>query len=268
MAERVTSGSPASTVTEADLDAFVRHRDDVPAACCPALISSLSRLRGSDDPTVTFAGLPRACVPEFADGCQVELSDGTGPPFRVTYLANSADDPARTVPHRVGPDRMLLTPFRVASRTGYPSYAGVVTHWWTDRAPSGGDAAVADLMVRHLIGLVDHERLMAAVARAEDRAASLALEVISGRTINLAVGIVMHQNGLAPDAAEDLLRRSARMAAMPLPQLAASVVRSGALAGSAVPHSRPGPVVRDLVLVPPGRRRRPAGNDIDGPSMP
>jgi hypothetical protein len=54
-------------------------------------------------------------------------------------------------------------------------------------------------MVKQLIALVDHERLTVAVARAEDQAASLALEAISGRTINLAAGIVMHQCGLAPD---------------------------------------------------------------------
>jgi hypothetical protein len=245
MAERITSGDTVSTAARADLDAFFRHRDDVPTAGCAGLISSLGRVRGSDDPVVTFAGLPRACVPEFADGCQVDLSDGAEPLFRVTHPVISADGPGRSAAHPVGSDHMLITPFRVASRTGYPSYAGVVTHWWTGRAPSESDAAIADLMVRHLIALVDHERLMAAVARAEDQSASLALEAISGRTINLAIGIVMHQNGLAPDDAEDLLRRSARTAGICLAQLAASVVRSGALADPAASYSRPGPVVRD-----------------------
>jgi ANTAR domain len=249
MAERMTSGDPASTVAEADLDAFFRHRGDVPTAGCTPLTRSLSRLRGSDDPVVTFAGLPRACVPEFADGCQVELSDGAEPLFRVTHPVSSAEGPGRTADHPVGPDQMLLTPFRVASRTGYPSYAGVVTHWWTGRAPSESDAAIADLMVKHLIALVDRERLMAAVARAEDQAASLALEAISGRTINLAIGILMHQNGLPPDDAEVLLRQSARTAGTGLAQMAASVVRCGAVADSAASHGRPDPIVRDLVPV-------------------
>ncbi len=248
MADRITSGDPASTVAEADLDAFFRHRDDVPTACCAPLIRSLSRLRGSDDPVVTFAGLPGACVPEFADGCQVELSDGAEPLFRATHPVSPAGGPGRTAAHPVGPDQMLLTPFQVASRTGYSSYAGMVTYWWTGRAPSESDAAIADLTVKHLIALVDHERLMAAVARAEDRAASLALEAISGRTINLAVGIVMHQNGLAPNDAEDLLRQSARTAGRSLAQMAASVVHSGALADSAASRGRPGPVVCGLSL--------------------
>jgi hypothetical protein len=144
---------------------------------------------------------------------------------------------------------MLLTPFQVASRTGYPSYAGVVTHWWSGRTPSASDAAIADLMVKHLIALVDHERLMAAVARAESQAASLALEAISGRTINLATGIIMQQNGLAPDDAEDLLRQSARTAGRGLAEVAASVVRSGALGVSAASHGRAGPAARGLSLV-------------------
>jgi hypothetical protein len=255
MAERIISGDAASTVAEADLDAFLRHRDDIPTAGRAALISSLGRLRGSDDPVVTFAGLRRACVPEFADGCQVELSDGTEPLFRVAHPVSSADDPGQIAAHPVGPGQLLLTPFQGASRVGYSSYAGVVTHWWTGRAPSESDAAIADLMVKHLIALVDHERLMAAVARAEDRAASLALEAISGRAINLAIGIVMHQNGLAPDGAEDLLRQSARTAGSGLAQMAASVVRSGALDDSAASHGRPGPAVRGLSLVssPPSR---------------
>jgi hypothetical protein len=263
MAERTSSGDTASTAAEADLDAFFRHRDDVPTAGCAALISSLGRLRGSDDPVVTFAGLPRACVPEFADGCQVELSDGTEPLFRVKHPVGSADDPEPHAGQPAAADQMLLTPFRVASRAGYPSYAGVVTHWWTGRAFSKSDAVIADLMVKHLIALVDHERLMVAVARAEDQAASLALEAISGRAINLATGIVMHQYGLAPDDAEDLLRQSARTAGKGLAQMAASVVRSGALVDSAASHGRPGPVVRGLSLVTsPSSRSLPASGEL------
>jgi hypothetical protein len=229
MTGHIGAGDAAPAVAEADLGAFFRHRGDVPAACCAALIDSLSRLRGCDDPVVTFGGLPEACVPGFADGCQVELADGAKPLFRVTYPAGPADRPGPPAAHPAGPDQVLSTPFRVVSRTGYASYAGVVTHWWTGRAPSESDAVIADLMVKHLVALVDHERLMAVVAQAEDRAAALALEAISGRTINLATGIVMHQDRLAADAAEDLLRQSAGMTGRSLHQVAASVVRSGSL---------------------------------------
>jgi hypothetical protein len=225
MADGITAGDAAPAIAEANLLAFFWHRDDVPAACGAALIGSLSRLRRSDDPVVTFADLPGACVPGFADGCQVELTDGAEPLFPVTH----PDGPESVADHPLGPGQVLATPFRVVSRTSYPSYAGVVTHWWTGRTPSESDAVIADLMVKHLVALVDQERLMAAVARAEDRAASLALEAISGRTISLATGIVMHQDGLAADDANDLLRQSARMTGRSLHQVATSVVRSGSL---------------------------------------
>ena len=156
---------------------------------------------------MTFAGLPEVCVPGFADGCQVQVSEGAGPPFRVTHPAIPADGPEPTIDHPVSPDQMLSTPFGVVSRIGYPPYAGVVIHWWTGRTPSENDAAIADLTVKHLIALVDHERLMATVARAEDEAASLALEAISGRTINLAAG---HR-----DAPEQACRRRRRRCAPP-----------------------------------------------------
>jgi hypothetical protein len=234
MADRMTSGDRALAIAEANLGAFFRHRADVPVACRAPLIRSLSRLRGSDDPIVTFGQLPGACVTEFADACQVELCDGTEPPFRLVYPARSADAPDSISALRVSADQMLATPFRVASGIGYASYAGVVTHWWAGRKPSECDAVIADLMVRHLVALVDHERLMASVARAEDRAASLALEAISGRTISLAIGIVMHQRGLAADDAESLLRRSAEMSGSSLHQVAAIVVRAGSLASPAM----------------------------------
>jgi hypothetical protein len=251
MAGSMSSGDSASRVAEA----FCRRCDDVPAA----LISSLDGLRRSDDPVVMFAGLPRACVPGFADGCQVELSDGAERPFRAAHSVSSPDGRPPAAGHPATPDHVLLTPFRAASRTGHPSYAGVVTHWWTGRAPSPSDAAIADLVVRYLIAQVDQERLMVAVARAEDQAANLALEAISGRTINLATGIVMHQAGLAPDNAEDLLRRSARTAARSLAQVAANVVRSGALADSAPPQVRPAPLIH---LSAQGRRRSAASTEL------
>jgi hypothetical protein len=100
--------------------------------------------------------------------------------FRVTHPARPADGPERTARQDARSGQVLLTPFRGVPRTGYTPYAGVVTHWWNSRSPSGSDAAIADLMVKHVIALVDRERLTTAVARAEDRAASLALEAICG----------------------------------------------------------------------------------------
>jgi ANTAR domain len=237
MPDGIGSRSPAPAIVEADIDAFFRHRPLAPIAPCAALIGSLERLDGSDDPRVTFGRLPESCVPGFADGCEVELSDGAEPPFRVVRPASSADHPDSLAAPSVGPDRVLVTPFRAVSLIGYPSYAGVVTYSWTDRNPSESEAVIADLMVKHLVALVERERLMAAVARAEDRAANLVLQAISGRTISLATGIVMHQNGLAADDAEVLLRQSAGTAGRDLHQVAADVVRSGSLLASRAPRN-------------------------------
>jgi len=225
-------GGAAGGAGHADLDAFFRHQGNVPLPASTELTGALSRLSGSDDPVVTFARLASACVPAFADACQVELSDGKGPLFRVRHPAGTADgrDPAEA--RTADPHPVLLTPFRVASRAGYPSYAGMVTHSWAGRAPTEGDVVIADLMVKHAIALVDRERLMAAAAQAEDRAANLALEAISRRVISLATGIVMHQRGLSQDDAEDVLRQVAETGVSNLPAVAASVVHRGSLSGS------------------------------------
>jgi hypothetical protein len=223
MADQMTAASGPAGTLGGDLGAFFRHLADASAGYGSALLSALCRLRGSDDPIVTFGQLPRACVPHFADGCQIELSDGSGPSLRITSEAdlNTAAPPA-------SPDRVLVTPFRALSLASSPSYAGVVTYWWTSRTPDDRDAVASELIVARLTALVEHERLLAAVARAEDRAADLALQAITSRTINLAIGVVMHQKGVEADAAEQLLRETARTG-VGLHDVAARVVRSGTL---------------------------------------
>jgi ANTAR domain len=261
MADRVVSGGAVPLLAPGDLDAFFRHRDDVPEVSPVRLISALGLVRGSDDPIVTFAGLARASVPEFADACQVELSDGAQPPFRVRHPVGPADDQGPADAQAAGPDQVLLTPFRVVPRVGYGSYAGVVSHWWAGRAPSESDAVLADLMVKHCTALVEQERLLVAVGRAEDRAASLALESISGRAISLATGIVMHQRGLSPDEAEEVLRQAAMVAGVALSGMAARVVRSRSLAGLETSGAQP-VTDRHPDLAPPGQRARTTVSEI------
>jgi FCD domain/ANTAR domain len=258
-------GHASGGVGQADLDAFFRRQGDIPLPSPAELTDALSRLPGSDDPVVTFARLARSCVPAFADACQVELSDGKEPLVRVRHPASPADGLDQAEAQAAGPHPILLTPFRVASRTGYPSYAGVMTHWWAGRAPTEADAVIADLMVKHAIALVDGERLMAAVAQAEDRAASLALESISGRVMSLATGIVMHQRGLSPDDAEDVLRQAATTAGSSLPAVAVNVVHSGSLDSSLVCGGHRVPV-RLMAPVRPDCRRqdRQPGPSVDG----
>jgi hypothetical protein len=226
-----------------DLDAFRRHRHDTPAAASSALVSALNNLPVSDDPAVAFARLAEACVPAFADGCGIEISDGDQPSFRAAFPVAGRSSSGSGPP--ACSEQILHTPFRVPSRAGYPAYAGMLTHWWTSRTPTETDAVVADLMAKHVIALVDRERLMAAIGRSDDRAAGMALEAISGRTINIAVGIVMHQRELSPEDAEDMLRRVGAATGSSLYDVAAYVVRSGVLvdssAGPAPGRKHPGP---------------------------
>jgi hypothetical protein len=205
---------------------------DVRDALCP-LCRSLDRIRASDDPVVTFARVARACVPEFADGCRAELTDGTEPPFRVTHRAGSAERPEAAAADPVRSEHVLLAPVRVVSRPGYPSYAGIMTFWWDAGVPSPSSAMVAQLIVRHTVALIDGERLRAEVARADDRAASLALNALSSRVITLATGIVMHQRRLSEDEAERVLRQAARDSGRAAADVAADILGSGALAEAA-----------------------------------
>lgn len=270
MAGRLILRNTVSADAEADLDAFFRCRDTAPEVPCAGLIGAISQLRGSADPVVTFAGLARACVPQFADGCQAELDDGPGHPVQVRHQVGPADTSGQPTTPSAGagtppasPGQILLTPFRVESRTGWPSYAGVVTHWWNGRAPDGRDAVIADLMVKHAIALVDRERLIAAVGRAEDRAASLALRAISGRAVSLATGIVMHQERLTPEAAESRLRQVAAESGTGLPEVAADVLRAGSLCRPARLRSSPQAAPRHLAPADPGATG--AGRGQPGP---
>jgi hypothetical protein len=75
--------------------------------------------------------------------------------------------------------RSIITAFQAGSSHGYPSFAGLVVHSWAGRDPTEGDAIMARLLVDRGLGLVEHERLAHAAARAERRAAKLALDVIT-----------------------------------------------------------------------------------------
>ncbi len=101
-----------------DLDAFRRHRGETPEASSSALVSALSGLPASDDPAVAFARLAQACVPDFADGCGIEISDGYQPPFRAAFPADTPaalrSSSAQAQP--AGPEQILHTPFQVPSR--------------------------------------------------------------------------------------------------------------------------------------------------------
>jgi ANTAR domain len=194
------------------------------------VITALDGIRASEDPAVAFAALAGVTVPAFADGCQIELQDGMDPPFRVSRPEPAAyADACSSQADSRDRNEILVAPFRVAGQACYPPYAGTVTFWQSGRAWSEADAVIADLLVKHVTALIGRERLMTAVARAEEQAATLALHAISSRTLNLAVGCVMHQAALPADEAEKQLREQARASGRSLSEVAASVVQFSAL---------------------------------------
>jgi hypothetical protein len=190
----------------------------------------------SDEPSVVLSRLARASNPSFSDACAVELSEGTSPPFQVCFpMPGDGDCPAGpwSVPGCAGtpPGAMktITTTFRAGSGHGYPSFAGIVTHSWSDREPTGDDAIIARLLVDYALALVQHERLAQAAARAESRAAQLAIDMITSRIEGEATGILMAQRQLSRAEAVSLLRRASQAHQRELHEIAAGVVRAGDL---------------------------------------
>jgi hypothetical protein len=137
-----------------------------------------------DEPAVVLSSLARCSNPSFSDACTVELSEGTETPFRVCFpMPDKAEFLADAGPGQAsapsGPMRSIITAFQAGSSHGYPSFAGLVVHSWAGRDPTEEDAIMARLLVDRGLGLVEHERLAHAAARAERRAAKLALDVIT-----------------------------------------------------------------------------------------
>lgn len=191
-----------------DLDAFRRYRAQLPAGFAHPLSEALSRLGVSDQPAVLFARLANVVVPGLADGCDVELLEGGDALLR----ASVGELPATG---RGELDGMLRLPVQGAGCGSHPSYTGVLTLWWTARPPSSAEIMAADLLVRHLVSLVDVERLKSVVGESDSRAARSAVDAIASRPINMAVGVVMHQFNSNEDDAEERLREYALHAVAP-----------------------------------------------------
>jgi hypothetical protein len=137
-------------------------------------------IRPSDEPAVVLSSLARSSIPSFSDACAVELSEGTQPHFRVRFpMPDDAACPDGSAPPVTG--KAIITPFQVGSGHGYASFAGVILHSWAEREPTEDDAIIALLLVDLALAIVQRERFAQTAARADARAANLALELITGR---------------------------------------------------------------------------------------
>jgi hypothetical protein len=182
-----------------------------PAACPAGGIEDVLRgLVRSPEPAVVLSSLARHSQPSFSDACAIDLSEGTEALFHVSF---PDPDPA-TAPELDGATpagKTVTTAFALASGHGYASFAGVAVHTWTGREPADGDAIIARLLVAHALGIVREERLARATASAEERAAKLAVELITSRAEGEATGLLMARHGLTRQEAVSVLRQSGRV---------------------------------------------------------
>jgi ANTAR domain len=197
----------------------------------------------SDEPAVVLSSLARSSNPSFSDACAIELSEGTEPCFRVCFpLPDEEAHPSSCGPVRAAPSapstasKTISTAFQASSGHGYQSFAGIVVHSWTERDPTEEDAIIARLLVDLALAIMQRERLAQTAARAEDRAAKLAVEVISSRIEGEATGILMTQHQITRNEAVSLLRQASRTSRRELHEVAAGVVLAGDF--HRLPHNR------------------------------
>jgi hypothetical protein len=190
----------------------------------------------SDEPAVVLSGLARSSNPCFSDACAIELSEGTEPLFRVCFpLPDEAGFLADAEPVRASANappvamKSIITTFQAGSGHGYPSFAGIVVHSWAERDPTEDDAIIARLLVDRALAIVQHGRVAQAAARADSRAAKLAIEVITSRIEGEATGILMAKHQVTRAKAVCLLRQASQTRGRELHEIAASVLRAGDL---------------------------------------
>lgn len=230
-----------------------------PASSPPARPRSVRDVEGvisglvrSAEPAVVLSSLARHSQQAFSDACAIELSEGTDALFQVSFpIPDEAVHPEATRPvpaASVAPlaGKTVTTAFRSASGHGYASFAGVAVHTWVGRKPTADDAVIARLLVDYALGIVQQERLTRAAAWAEDRAAKLAVELITSRTEGEATGLLMARHRVTREEAASMLRRSSGTTGRPLHEVAADVVRSrdlpAAPRGTAGDPARPRPL--------------------------
>lgn len=209
----------ASTPVSAGIDAFRRPQQPLPRS---EVSRALDELVESVDPAVVLAGLVRLSVSiGFADGCELELTDGPRPLFRTSSHGGGEPSDLR--------ERAVATPLHGPGRGRFEAFSGVLVHWWRGRAPGDDDRLVAELLVRHAVSVVDRQRLLDVLAEREEQGSRLTMQAITGRWLNVATGLVMDQLGVDADDAEEIVRDTARERGVDVWDLALEVVRSRGL---------------------------------------
>jgi ANTAR domain len=190
----------------------------------------------SDEPAVVLSSLARLSNPSFSDACAIELSEGTETPFRVCFPMPGAGEllagpgsvhaTASTPPVAF---KAVITKFQAESGHGYPSFAGIIVHSWATRDPTEDDAIIARLLVDHALAIIHSARVAEAAARADSRAAKLAIDLITSRIEGEAIGILMAKHDLTRAGAASMLRNASHSSGRELSEIAAGVTHAGDL---------------------------------------
>jgi ANTAR domain len=200
------------------------------------IMAALRQITASGEPAVVLSSLARSSNPSFSDACVIELSEGTETLFRVCFpmpdeagLRAGAGPVQAAVGAPPAGMRCIITTFEAGSSHGYPSFAGMVVHCWAERDPTGDDGIIARLLVDRALAIVQNERLAQAAARAECRAAKLAIDLITSRIEGEATGILMAKHHVTPAQAASLLCQASQERQQKVHEAAAGVVRTGDL---------------------------------------
>ena len=217
-----------------------------PARCRPRSVRDIEdAIRGiifPDEPAVMLSNLPGSSHPHFRDACTAELSGGAGSLFQVSFpTPGDAALPARASA-RPAAWKTVATAFRAGTGNRYRSLTGVIVHSWPGREPTGDDAIIARALASHALAMVRRERLARAAARADARAAKLAIDLITSRIGGEAAGILTARRQITKEEAGRLLRRPSRTSRRDRHDAAAGVVRAGGL--HRLPVNRPGATAR------------------------
>jgi len=199
-------------------------------------MDALGAIIASAEPTVVLSSLARCSNPAFSDACAIELSEGTETLFRVCFPAlDEAELPAHDGPADAADGaplvdvRSVITAFEAGPSHGYPPYSGIAVHFWAERDPTEDDAIIARMLVDRALSLVENERLAQAAARADSRAARLAIDLITSSIEGEATGILMAKHHITRAQAGILLRQASQERQRKLHEVAAGVVRRGDL---------------------------------------
>jgi hypothetical protein len=179
----------------------------------------------SGEPDVVLSSLARLCVPAFSDGCSLELHTPTVPVYRIRYprgRTHRLRDAVRTVNRFDDDDRFsAVVRVAIASPPGAfgPRYDGEMVYAWREYQPGRGDQGLADLLVDRAQRIIERQRVLDALAAAEDLTERMRRAAGAGREIEAALD-KLRLTHLSDDAGYEMLRRAGEEAELLLTELA------------------------------------------------